>query len=367
MIKTECPNVLGVLSGCWGPRLELRDQPTIPRYPQYVRWAVGPFWNQDAGTERPPNFKEEPIPGITNWECLLDADPPDSLDDALKRISAPAWRTWIAAREQLVATGLPAAPALLDAMSKADGEIRERIEGCLSRNARDARNGRRRGILELPKTLAFLRDKNETVRDMAAELAASCAEEAAAELRKNLKDQAAGASCARALGIVRDKASSKDLIQVLADPAMPVRARAEATRALGLLKDSESAGPLREALRGAKERDIRREALWALVLLAGAGTDKDVAALVNSEDEDIRLRAAMGLVALRSPELKQLVPWLSKDRNSMETAAMGMYLSWDWKELLAALQEAKKSQKDESLGKGLDPWIDYLNGVLKPK
>ncbi len=361
MVKQEQPNVLGVMSCAWGPRPFIRETQD-PRHPRYVAWAVGRSWNLDAGKDPPAGFVEERNLGIANWECLFDADPPDSVDAALERLKAPAWRTWLAAREQLVSAGLPAAPALLRAMSEADEAIRERIEGCLSRNARDARNGRRRGPLDLPGTLAFLHDKTEAVRDIAAEVAVSCSEQGAAEARKRLRDPAAGASCIRALGIVRDKSCASELTAIVADKAAPLRARAEAARSLGLIKHKDAGDALHQAFRQAPEKELRLACLWALVLIQHPEADKECAGLLDAADTDFRYRGAMGLLALRSPILERLVPWLSKDRDSMEIAALSLYLGWDRRKMAAALEEAKKTQKDEVIRRRLQAWADHLAG-----
>jgi HEAT repeat protein len=329
---------------------------------------TGPFWNLDAGKDRPAAFKEESNPGISNWECLLDADPPESVEDALKRLQDPAWRTWIAAREELVAAGLPAAPKLLGAMSKADGEPRDRIEGCLSRNARDARNGRKRGILDTAKVIPFLRDRNAAVTDIAAEMIASCSDSGAAELKKNLQDPSTAASCIRALGIAKDNACAKNLVQILGNQAMPVRARAEAARVLGVLRDKDTAGAVLTALREAKENDLRKEALWSLALLKHTEADKDIAALLDSDDDEIRYRAAMALLILGSPEIKRLEAWLSgTNRNSMEIAAWTFYMAWRSKpkDAIAVLTATRENQKDETMRNRLGEWIDHISGVKK--
>ncbi len=361
MIKQECPNVLGVMSCAWGPRPFIRETQD-PRHPRYVAWAVGRLWNLDAGQKPPAGFVEERNLGISNWECLLDADPPDSVDAAIERLKSPAWRTWLAAREELVAAGLSAAPALLKAMSEADEAIGERIEGCISRNARDARNGCRRGTLDLSKVLPFLQDKKEVVRDMAAELLVSCSERGVAEARKWLRDPVAGASCIRALGIVRDKVSADELAAVIADRTAPVRARVEAARTLGLIKHKDGGPVLHRVFHEAPEKDLRLACLWALVLIQHPEADKVCAALLDAEDTDFRYRGAMGLLALRSPLLERLIPWLSKNRDSMEIAALSLYLGWDRKKMAAALEEAKKTQKDEVIRRRLQAWADHLAG-----
>lgn len=361
MIKKDQPNVLGVMSCAWGPSPFIKDTQD-PRHPRYVVWAVGRSWNLDAGKEPPKGFTEERTLDVSNWECLLDADPPASVDEALERLKAPAWRTWLAAREELVAAGLPAAPALLAAMSRADEGNRERIEGCLSRNARDARNGRVRGKLDLSGVLPYLNDGNEAVRDMAAEMAVSCSDVGAAGLRKRLRDQAAGASCIRALGIARDKDCAGELAGIVADKAAPVRARSEAARVLGLLRHKDAGAALQRVLKEAGEKELRLAALWALVLMQHGEAENECAALLGSEDLDFRYRAAMGLLALKSPRLELLVPWLSKDRDSMEIAGLSLYLGWDRRKMAAALEEARKTQKDEVIRRRLDAWAEHLKG-----
>jgi HEAT repeat protein len=148
---------------------------------------------------------------------------------------------------------------------------------------------------------------------------------------------------------------------------MPARARAEAARVLGILREKDAAVAVLGALREAKDKELRKQALWSLVLMGYTEADKELAAMLDSEEDEIRYRAATGLLALHSPEVSKLVPWLSKDRNSMEVATWVLYMAWKSKpnDLKATFQEAKKTQKDEVTRNRMDEWIDYLSGVKK--
>jgi HEAT repeat protein len=373
-LKDEYPNILGVQGSCWGGRPLIRDK--YPRHPFNVEESIAPLWNLDS-PDRSEEFRWETAPGISNWECLLDEDPPESVEEAIGRLKDPAWRVWLYAREQLVAAGLPAAPVLLDAMSKADpstmtlakadGEIRDRIEGCLSRNARDARHGRRRGTLDASKVLPFLSDKSEAVRDMAAELVVSCAEDGVKTLNRSMKDPVAAASCIRALGIVKDTSCAKDLIEVLGKGALPARAQAEAARVLGLLGAKEAAGELRKALRPAEDKDIRKDvrkaAMWSLALIGCRDADKEIAAFLEAEDADMRYRAALALTILKSPETKNVEPWLTRDRHSLELAGWVMWRTWKKEDAKRAVEKAVAAQKDESSRKRLEQLAQVFAGT----
>jgi hypothetical protein len=71
----------------------------------------------------------------------------------------------------------------------------------------------------------------------------------------------------------------------------------------------------------------------------------------------------MALLAFKSPGLEHLVPWLSKDRDSMEIAALSLYLGADRQKMRAALEEAKKTQQDKTARDRLDAWIGHLDGM----
>ncbi len=377
MIKPERPNALGVLTTAWGGDTTFQDK--LPRYPEYVRRAAGPFWNLDVQGTWPPEktpgedpFFGQPLAGRFKWPSadlrmpdlspLLDADPVEQVDDALRRLADADWRTWTHAREELVAAGLPVAPALLAAMSKAQGELRDRIEGCLSRNARDSRHGRKRGTLDAAKVVPFLRDASDVVSDMAAELLASCVDRGEEELVKHLRDPQAAASCIRALGIVRNRAHVAEITAALGRPDLPPRAHAEAARALGILRVKEAAGALRAALRPSKDSDVRHEAVWALALIGCVEADEQIAELLDSDDRDTRFRAAIALTILASPETKQLVPWLLKDRHSLELAAWAMWKTWKPQEAETVLREASEKHDDETCRKRLQSLADIVVG-----
>lgn len=363
-VKPEFPNVLGVMSCCFGPNPFIKNTKD-PRYPRYVFWAIGQLWNMDAGKKTPEGFVEERNLYVSNWECLLDADPPESIENALLRLRAKDWRIWLTAREELVSAGLPAAPELLDAMSKAEGEFRERIEGCLSRNARDARNGRKRGTLDVEKVMRFLNDANETVRDISAELLASASEAGIKNIRFRVKDPRCSSSCIRALALVKDKSCVEDFVAVLNDINMPVRAKIEAVKAIGKLQCGDFGSLLQKVLHNEHDKELRLAALWSLVLTKAPEASKECVAFLDSKDEDFRYRSAMGLLALRSPDLERLIPWLSKDRDSMEIAAMSLYIGWDRKRLVPALCEAKMSQKDKIACERLDEWLNHITQTNK--
>lgn len=295
IVKQELPNVLGVMSCCFGPTPFIKGTKD-PRYPRYVFWASGQSWNLDAGKTPPEGFVEECKLYVSNWECLLDADPPESIENALLRLRAKDWRTWLTAREELVSAGLPAAPELLDAMSKAEGEFRERIEGCLSRNARDARNGRKRGMLDVEKVMMFLNDTNETVRDISAELLASASEAGIKNIRSHVRDPRCSSSCIRALALVKDKSCVEDFVAVLNDINMPVRARIEAAKAIGRLQCGGFGSVLQKVLRNEQEKELRLSALWSLVLTKDSEASKECVGLLDSKDEDFRYRSAMSLL-----------------------------------------------------------------------
>jgi HEAT repeat protein len=286
------------------------------------------------------------------------------VDAALKDLADPAWRAWLHAREQLVASGLPAMPRLLAAMSEADGELRDRIEGCISRNARDARNGRRRGKLDASKVLPYLDDGHAGVRDIAAELIVSADDKGTATVRASLKKPAAAASVIRALGLKRDASCSADLIAVLGAEGMPVRARAEAARVLGLLRVTDAADALRKALTGSSEITIRKAALWSLAQLGCTAADKEIAALLESEDTDARYRAAMALAILKSPETKRVIPWLSgQDRYSLELAGWVIWRTMTGEEAKATIQEAIPLQKDQRSRERLEQLVAVHAGT----
>jgi hypothetical protein len=365
VVKKELPNVLGVMSCCWGSQLFIKDS-NDPRYPRYVFWAAGQMWNLDAGKMPPAGFVEERKLYVSNWECLLEADPPESVEDALTRLKAKEWRIWLTAREELVSAGLSCAHILLEAMSKADNEeFRERIEGCLSRNARDARNGRKRGMLDLQKVLPFLNSADETIRDISAELIASCSEPGIKEIRLRVREPRCSSSCVRALALVKDRSCLEDFVAVLNDKNMPIRARIEAAKAIGRLKCTGLGSVLQKILQTEQDKELRLSALWSLVLTKAPEASKECVALLDSKDEDFRYRSAMGLLALQSPDLEHLVPWLSRDRDSMEIAAMSLYIGWDRKRLVSALNEAKKLQKDKIALERLDAWINHINQAGK--
>lgn len=142
LIKNQYPNALGVITTLWGGDTLFQDR--YPRYPEYVRRAAGPFWNVNfLGNWHPKKAKaDSPVPFwntkfkkifvwpqtnlysyLPNLECLLDADPAESIDAEVERLKHKDWRIWTISRERLVASGFIAVHSLLTAMSQSQGEI----------------------------------------------------------------------------------------------------------------------------------------------------------------------------------------------------------------------------------------------------
>ncbi len=338
MIKEEFPNVLGVMGTNWGGNNS---------YPGYVRHNAGEFWNPKA-TKRSKEFTPLSDPQIEGWEIFLEDAPAKSVSESLKRLADAKWRVWLKAREELVAAGLPAVPVLLSAMSKAEGEYRERIEGCISRNARAARHGWIRGKLDVGATFAFLEAPQEDVRSIAAEVIASAADDGKRLLRKLLKHPRASVACARALGIVKDEDAVGDLMAVLADKGMPSVARAEAARVLGALRAKEAVPSLVKAFHQSQESNIEKQALWSLALMGHKEMVSDIVKLLDAPDEDTVYRAGIELVLLESPEVRKLEPWLEyHDRHKLELAAWALYKLLDAEEVSKMLKQAAATQTDE--------------------
>ena len=378
MIKPKRPNVLGVLTTSWGGRELYMNK--YPRYAEYIRRASGPFWNRDItgnwpakgesdnrtpfwndGTDRAKDFRWPAAnSGTSNLACLLDAEPPTSISEAIERLKNDHWRIWTSAREQLVAAGFPAAPLLLDAMSKAKGQIHERIEGCLSRNARDARNGRKRGALDISKVMPFLHNKNEILRDIAAEVLVASGENGEAEARSMIRNTDTGASCIRALSLIKEPGISGDLIALVGDPNAEMRSRIEAARVLGILRVTEASGVLRMVLRQKDNNGLNKVALWSLALIGCMDADKEIAMFLDSDNNDTRYRAATALTILKSPETKRLIPWLSRDRHSLELAAWSMWKTWKDEDAMNAFRNAIKTQKDEISQKRLEMLVQKI-------
>jgi HEAT repeat protein len=178
-----------------------------------------------------------------------------------------------------------------------------------------------------------------------------------------VKDAAAGVSCIRALGIVRDASCAGELIAVVADAKAPPRARAEAARALGPLKRKQAADALRGALREKTDKEVDKAAVWALALMGCREAEKEIAGLLDSQDEDTRFRAAIALTMLGSPKTKNLIPWLLEDRHSMELAAWAMWKTWDPKDAQAALEDAGTKHHDEICRKRLAILAKVVTGA----
>lgn len=334
----ETSNVHGIMSTWWrGPA----------HYQSYVRHSAGRFWNP-AMSERSQNFKDGSAP-ITGWEVFIETGPAVSVPDALRRLADPDWMVWTRAREELVAGGLSVVPALLKAMAEANDELRERIEGCISRNARDARNTRTRGSLDDAAVLPGLAQDAADVRCIAAEVLASCTKPGGrAALLDGLRDTKKSAACARALGLVRDEAAAAGLRAVLADEKMPDDARAEAARVVGAMRVADAAPALLDVLRRTKAPSLQKAALWALALLGHRPAAEDIAALVPSADDDLRYRAAIALVMLRSERARALFePWLAgEDRHSLELAAWALVTLMKPEEASALFAKAADVQKN---------------------
>ncbi len=373
MLKGRYPNILGVLATCWsGER----------KHVLYVRREGGQFWNvgcpgikrRDPSTDEvrwifePEGFVLATEEDITGWDVLLDADLSQPVSENLKKLADPAWRMWLEAREELVAAGLPAVPELLAAMSKAKGEYRQRIEGCISRNARDARHGRRRGRLDVPAVLAFLDDPGADVRALAAEVIVSCSEKGLDVLRQGVRNPRRSAACIRALGIVKSVGIATELIGVLNDKTMSVEARAEAAKVLGLLRAKDAAPALLQALRAGRDASIEKASLWSLALLGCKKADRDIAQLLDSPDQDKRWRAALALVLLDSLEVRRLATWLSgKDRHSLELAAWALWRTTEPQEASNVFSQAAASQRDKISRQRLEQLSQVVVGKGNPR
>lgn len=101
---------------------------------------------------------------------------------------------------------------------------------------------------------------------------------------------------------------------------------------------------------------------WAAPVSRGGEADADLVPLLESDDDDLRCRAAVALLVLKSPGMKRLGAWLSRDRHSLELAGWAMLTSWNRAEAKGVAQEALKTQPDEPSRKRIQQFIDEFDG-----
>ncbi len=337
--KAKRTNVLGLLAtgfsgGPWG----CRASSFVGMFPR----SAGPFWNpasiQDGRAKTAGDFimpTEEEVKHPLGWEVLLDPAPPVSVREALKGLAHAKWEVWLPAREELVGAGMPAAAELLSAMTEADGEYRQRLEGCLSRIARDARHGRDRGELDVEAVEPFLDDADADVRQIAAEVLGASGRRGQECLTAGLMLPERAAACARVMALMQADQVVALLRQVLGNEQFPAVARAEAARALGLLGAKGASGDLVNVIKQERDPAVQREAAWALGLLGERGADKVIAKLLDSPDKATRCRAVIALVELRSPEVLRAAPMLASEDASEAWVAAWALSPRDFRSLFA--------------------------------
>ena len=373
LIKNQYPNAIGVITTSWGG--DTLYQERYPRYPEYVRRAAGPFWNvnfpgnwtpKEAKAVSPVPFWNTKFEKIFQWpttnldsylpnlECLLAADPPDSIEMQLEKLKDKDWRVWTTARERLVASGFTAVPALLTAMTQSKGEIKERVEGCLSRIARNARHNKKYGTLDMASIMKFLSHEDSDVRDITAEIIVSSSNDGYKHLLKLTKDKKAGASCIKAIGIIKEASACPQLLALLSDSDADENARIESAKVLGILKYKEAENTLRRVLVQTKNKELKKASLWSLALLGCQSADKDISPLLESDDKDLRFRSAIALAILQSSEVKKLEGWFTKDRHSMELALWALWKTGNTNFAKEAIRKAISLQKDELSRKRLE-------------
>jgi hypothetical protein len=304
--EEKMPNAEGCISGYFGGGFYSIHYGLRPE--QYLLGA-GPQWNVDSVKDTlvdcrehfvPPSKEERAV--SLEWRALLDADPEGTTAQAIQRVEGQTWR-WTEAREDVVARGLPAVPALLDAMKSSGGELRQRFEGCVSRIARDARNGIDRGSLDVKAVERHLSDPKSDLADIAAEAIGASGAGGVKRLIAGLSDAGEASACAWALGYARNAGAGGPLCAVLTGAGFSPAAKVNAARSVGRLKVKEAAGALARLIETVEDPAAQREAAWALALLGARGHDKAVATLLHSPDARTRCRAVMALAVLRSPEL----------------------------------------------------------------
>ncbi len=359
-LRPKYSNIPGMMGTMWRGNNEHRKK--------LIRNA-GVYWNVDAVPEVKVyeqikakfKFQEEDFQPM-GWEVLLEHTPAKAVPEALGRLADEDWQVWLPAREELVSSGLPIVAELLQAMADTEGELRQRIEGCISRNARDARQGWRRGELDTHKVIPYLKSPAADLRAIAAEVIASCnPPEGCSSLYAGLKDVKQFAACARALGIVKDTSAAKELVRALGDANMPADARAEAAHVLGVLRAKEAVPALLAVLKESKEDLLTREALWSLALLGETKAGEEIAKLLESSDQDTRWRAGIALALLKSRKVSMMAPWLAgDDRHSLELAAWAIERTLPKEEWQPIFEDAKEKQQDEN-----STW--RLNQILEGK
>jgi hypothetical protein len=328
--------------------------------------SAGPHWHVDSVENQlvdcakyfvAPSKEESAV--SLGWRALLDADPRGSLPEVIQRVKDPTWR-WTEAREDVVARGLPAVPALCAAMKSNGGELRQRFEGCVSRIARDARNGVDRGALDMNAVEGYLSEPKGDLANIAAEAIGAAGPEGVKRLVAGLAVTKEAAGCAWALGYAKGVDCGTQICNVIAAPGFSPQAKANAARSAGRLGIKAAAGPLAKLIETEKDLAVQREAAWALALLDARDKDRVVATLLRSPDKATRCRAVMALAVLRSPELLKTGHMLAGgDRNEAWIATWALFPGHVFDRHVNAARDRMNPQKDGSFKSDYKEAVKY--------
>ncbi len=309
-----------------------------------VNRCAGSLWNCRLGTDpkevvaqnkalmaaapydvQSPDFLE-PL----GLQAMLWREPNRPVAEYVARLANDDPLVWEDAREELVGFGAGGAAEILRAMAESPAiepgktiegaarPLRWKLEGALSRICRDGRHGEATGQLDTGATEKFLSDPCPYVRDMAAELIASCAprKDALAIVRKGIAAATTRMACMRAAGVAAFRELAEDLIGIVRDARAATADRTAAARYLAHLKPAaaEAGGPLLAALKGATDSRFKKELIRTLALAGFKDAEDEMAAnLDKTQDKFVRIRAVTALVNLKSSKAGDVESWLAED------------------------------------------------------
>lgn len=286
--------------------------------------------NKDIMAAAPYDVQSPDFLEPLGLQAVLWREPNRPVPEYVARLASEDILVWEDAREELIGFGAGGAAKILQAMADSppieqgrayegtNRPLRWKLEGVLSRICRDGRHGEAVGQLDTEAVKKFLADPCPYVRDIAAELIASCAprKDALEIIRKGLTDPKTLAACARAAGVAGLRELGDDLVRIVADSRAAIVDRTAAARYLAHLKPAgaQVGDTLLAALKTAADPRFKRELIRTLALAGYKEAESEIAAnLDKAQDKFVRIRALTALVNLKSAKAGDVESWLSED------------------------------------------------------